>query len=59
MSKLSKVQPSPMKFDKAFLVTRKEIVPVQLKDVSRIVVRQQITAEVNVKTVDPGGEGEE
>ena len=40
MSKLSKVQPSPMKFDKAFLVTRKEIVPVQLKDVSRIVVRQ-------------------
>ena len=55
MSSVSKVQPSPKKFDcdKVFQMTKKETACVQVNDVSSMAVKQLVTAQVMVKSVDP------
>lgn len=53
MSEVSKVQPSPKKINKDSLVTRKEGVSIKVNDLSSLVVKQQVTVDVKVKTVDP------
>ena len=55
MSSVSKVQPSPKKFDcnKVSQMAKKESVCVQVIDVCSIAVKQLVTVQVKVKSVDP------
>ena len=52
LRQLTKVQPSPKKFDKAGLVSREAPVAVEMDDLCSLTANQQVTVTVKVKTAD-------